>query len=209
MKRTAIALAMFSAVLLASGRTGAQMHDHAPHALAVHAAAPAAALPATSMYQLATPLTDAAGRRFTLGELAGQPLLDTMFYGDCHSACPVVIETLKRTIGALGPDGQRLHVLLVSLDPKHDTPGSLAMMARMQQLDPAQYRLAVAGNDSDTRTLAAALNIRYRPLDNGEISHTTRLALLNADGSVQADSTRLAVDPDPDFVRQIARSLKR
>ncbi|MYM72336.1 SCO family protein [Duganella sp. FT134W] len=209
MKRTAIALAMFSAVLLASGRTGAQVHDHAPHALAVHAAAPTAALPATSLYQLATPLTDAAGRRFTLGELAGQPLLVTMFYGACHSACPVVIETLKRTIGALGPDGQRLQVLLVSLDPKRDTPGSLAMMARMQQLDPAQYRLAVAGNDSDTRTLAAALNIRYRTLDNGEISHTTRLALLNADGSVQADSTRLAVDPDPDFVRQIARSLKR
>ena len=174
--------------------------------------APAAAsvtIPANSVYQVPTPLTDAAGQRFVLKDLAGVPLLATMFYGDCHSACPIVIETLKRTVGALGADGKRLRVLLISLDPKRDTPKSLAMMADVQKLDPAQYRLAVAANDTDTRVLAAALDIRYRPLDNGEISHTTRIALLNADGSVRADSSKLTVDPDPEFVKQIATALKR
>lgn len=231
MKRTAITtmtLAIATA-LLPFGAAIAQQHEQTGHAAQVHAAhahsataAPQAAgtgawasaaanvaLPANSVYQVPTPLTDAAGQRFVLKDLAGAPLLATMFYGDCHSACPVVIETLKRTVGALGADGKRLRVLLISLDPKRDTPKSLAMMAEMQKLDPAQYRLAVAGSDTDTRMLASALDIRYRPLDNGEISHTTRIALLNADGSVRADSTRLAVEPDPDFIRQIATALKR
>ncbi|WP_229223762.1 SCO family protein [Duganella sp. sic0402] len=220
MKRTAITLAMLAA-LLTFGQAGAQSHDHAgptthaqaaPTAIATGAWAPAAssiAIPANSVYQAPTPLTDAAGQRFVLKDLAGAPLLVTMFYGDCHSACPVVIETLKRTVSALGPDGKRLRILLISLDPKRDTPKSLGMMAEMQKLDPAQYRLAVAGNDTGTRMLAAALDIRYRPLDNGEISHTTRIALLNADGSVRADSSKLTVEPDQEFVRQIASALKR
>ncbi|MBV7537540.1 SCO family protein [Duganella sp. sic0402] len=209
------------AALLTFGQAGAQSHDHAgptthaqaaPTAIATGAWAPAAssiAIPANSVYQAPTPLTDAAGQRFVLKDLAGAPLLVTMFYGDCHSACPVVIETLKRTVSALGPDGKRLRILLISLDPKRDTPKSLGMMAEMQKLDPAQYRLAVAGNDTGTRMLAAALDIRYRPLDNGEISHTTRIALLNADGSVRADSSKLTVEPDQEFVRQIASALKR
>nr|WP_315255074.1 SCO family protein [uncultured Duganella sp.] len=217
MKHIATTLAMLAAALLPFGQAGAQHHDHAGHAPAAAttgsgAWAPSAsgiAIPANSVYQLPTPLTDAAGQRFVLKDAAGAPLLVTMFYGDCHSACPIVIETLKRTVGALGPDGKRLRVLLISLDPKRDTPKSLAMMADMQKLDPAQYRLAVAGNDSDTRMLASALDIRYRPLDNGEISHTTRIALLNADGSVRADSSKLTVDPDAEFVRQIATALKR
>jgi protein SCO1/2 len=215
MKRTVITLAMLAA-LLTFGQASAQSHDHAGHtaptAIATGAWAPAASsvtLPANSVYQTPTPLTDAAGQRFVLKDLAGAPLLVTMFYGDCHSACPVVIETLKRTVTALGPDGKRLRILLISLDPKRDTPKSLGMMAEMQQLDPAQYRLAVAGSDTDTRMLAAALDIRYRPLDNGEISHTTRIALLNADGSVRAGSSKLTVEPDQEFVRQIASALKR
>jgi len=218
MKRTAITLAMLAG-LLTFGQAGAQNHDHASHGANTPAAsasgawAPAAAgnvvIPANSVYQVPTPLTDAAGQRFVLKDAAGVPLLVTMFYGDCHSACPVVIETLKRTVGALGADGKRLRVLLISLDPKRDTPKSLGMMADMQKLDPAQYRLAVAASDTDTRMLASALDIRYRPLDNGEISHTTRIALLDADGSVRADSSKLTVDPDPEFVRKIATALKR
>lgn len=172
-------------------------------------AADGAAPSGASIYQLATPLTDTAGQRFALRDMAGEPLLVTMFYGDCHSACPIVIETLKRTVTALGPDGKRLRVLLISLAPTRDTPKSLAMLAHMQNLDTGQYRLAVAQNDSDTRMLAAALNIRYRALDNGEINHTKRIALLNTTGTVLADSTRLDVEPDPAFLKQIVAALKR
>ncbi|MCU6499058.1 SCO family protein [Rugamonas sp. A1-17] len=168
----------------------------------------AAALPGNSVYRLDATLTDAAGQHFALHDMAGTPVLITMFYGDCHAACPVIIETLKRTVAALGPDGKRVRVLMISLDPKHDTPAALSSLLMMHQLDPAQFRLVAAGSDSQTRALAATLNIKYRVLESGEINHTTRIALLDASGTVQVDTTRLDADPDPAFVKQVAALIK-
>ncbi|HWW73495.1 MAG TPA: SCO family protein [Duganella sp.] len=164
--------------------------------------------PGASLYRLDTALTDGAGQRFTLGEMAGAPVLVTMFYGDCHAACPIIIETLKRTVAALGAAGKPLRVVLISLDPQHDTPASLAMLASKHDLDAPQFRLAVAADESRTRTVAAALNIKYRRLDNGEINHTTRVLLLDGAGTQVASSSRLEVTPDPVFVAQIAKLLK-
>ncbi|GJJ03390.1 hypothetical protein RugamoR64_39280 [Duganella rhizosphaerae] len=168
----------------------------------------AAALPGNSIYRLDATLTDATGQHFALHDMAGTPVLVTMFYGDCHAACPVIIETLKRTVAALGPDGKRLRVLMISLDPHHDTPASLSGLLKMHQLDPAQFRLVTADGDSQTRALAATLNIKYRRLENGEINHTTRIALLDAQGTVQVDSTRLDAEPDPVFVKRVAALIR-
>jgi len=224
MKRLAIAALIAAILLPVAAETGnhAAMPSAAYSTVAAAAAtamapgaaasgassAMPAATPATSLYQLATPLTDAAGQRFTLKDYAGRALLVTMFYGDCHAACPIVIETLKRTVAALGSDGKRLPVLLISLDPKRDNPKSLSHLSRSHGLDSAQYRLAVAADETGTRMLASALNIRYRALDNGEISHTTRIALLDAAGAVQADSAQLQADPDAALVKRIASLLK-
>lgn len=169
----------------------------------------ATTVPGASPYRIDTVLTDSAGQRFTLRDMAGAPVLVTMFYGDCHAACPIIIETLKRTVATQGAAGKPLRVVLISLDPLHDTPASLAMLASKNDLDAPQFRLAVAADESQTRTIAAALNIKYRRLDNGEINHTTRIALLDPAGTPLASSSRLDVTPDPAFVKQIAALLKK
>jgi protein SCO1/2 len=167
-----------------------------------------AAPPGNSLYQLNAALTDAAGQHFALRDMAGGPVLVTMFYGDCNAACPIIIETLKRTVDALGPAAKPLRVLMISLDPLHDSPAGLAMQLKMHQLDPARFRLAVARDETQTRTLAHTLNIKFRTLDSGEINHTTRIVLLDAAGTQQASSSRLDAAPDPVFVKQIAALLK-
>lgn len=178
--------------------------------LPLHAwSAPAAAtLPGNSIYRLDATLTDAGGQHFTLRDMAGTPVLITMFYGDCHAACPIIIETLKRTVAALGPDGKRLRVLMISLHPRHDTPATLSGLLKMHQLDSSQFRLVVADGDSQTRALAAVLNIKYRVLESGEINHTNRIALLDTSGTVQVDTTRLDAEPDPAFVKRVAALIK-
>jgi len=163
----------------------------------------AAPLPSASLYRLDTVLTDSHGSRFTLADMAGAPVLVAMFYGDCSSACPVVIESMKRTLAALGPDGRNVRVLLVSLDPLRDDPPTLAKLARTQRLDAGRWRVAVPRDDTDTRRIAAALGIRYRALTGGEIGHTARVTLLGADGTIRAVSTRLDVEPDAAFVQAI------
>lgn len=170
-------------------------------------AAALAPLPGNSLYQLEIRLTDASAQRFTLRAMAGQPVLLTMFYGDCNAACPIIIETLKRTVAALGPQAGKLRVLMVSLDPLNDSPAGLAQLVKNKQLD-ARFRLAVASDESQTRLLAAALQIKFRQLGDGVINHTTRIALLDSEGVTQAVSTRLDTTPDAEFVKQINSLLK-
>lgn len=166
----------------------------------------ASSLPGNSLYQLEIRLTDASAQHFTLREMAGSPVLVTMFYGDCNAACPIIIETLKRTVAALGPQASKLRVLMVSLDPFNDSPAGLATLLKNKQLD-ARFRLAVASDESQTRLLAGALQIKFRQLGDGVINHTTRIALLDSDGVTQAVSTRLDTTPDAEFVKQINRLL--
>ena len=167
-----------------------------------------ASVPADSLYGLAMPLTDARGERFDWREMAGKPLLVTMFYGDCASACPVLMQSLQRTIAELQPEAGALKVLMVSLNPQHDTPASLAHLSHMHQLDERFFRLAVAADEGQTRAMAAALRIKYRALDNGEISHNTRVTLLNADGQVIASSTLLKPVADQALLSEVRRALQ-
>lgn len=167
-----------------------------------------ASVPADSLYGLAMPLTDAQGERFDWREMAGKPLLVTMFYGDCASACPVLMQSLQRTIAELKPSAGALKVLMVSLNPQHDTPASLAHLSHMHQLDKRFFRLAVAADEGQTRAMAAVLKIKYRALDNGEISHNTRVTLLNASGQVIASSTLLKPTADQALLSDIRQALQ-
>ncbi|RSZ60690.1 SCO family protein [Massilia atriviolacea] len=168
----------------------------------------AEALPAESLYRLSVPLKDSQGRQFDWRALAGRPLLVTMFYGDCNAACPIIIENLRRTVDEVKPAPGRLAVLMVSLDPLYDSPASLADLAKSHKLDPAIFRLAVAANETHTRAMAGALQVKYRSVSNGEINHTTRVSLLDANGKVLASSTQLSPLPDPALVAQIKLAVK-
>ncbi|MES2300396.1 MAG: SCO family protein [Pseudomonadota bacterium] len=167
-----------------------------------------AALPADSLYRLAVPLTDSVGKQFDWSEMAGHAVLVTMFYGDCNTACPIVLENLQQTVAALKLPAARLSVLMVSLDPLRDTPKSLAKLAQSHHLDPALFRMAVSSDDTHTRALAAALRIKYRGLAGGEINHTTRICLLDANGKVVASSTELSTVPDAAFLAQLKAALQ-
>ena len=166
-----------------------------------------ASIAADSLYALPVALTDAQGLQFDWRDMAGQPLLVTMFYGDCASACPVLMESLQRTIAELQPAPGSLKVLMVSLNPQHDTPASLTHLMHMHKIDAGVFRLAVAADEGQTRAMAAALQIKYRQLDNGEISHNTRVSLLNASGQEIASSTQLKSSADPALLAELRKAL--
>jgi protein SCO1/2 len=152
------------------------------------ATAPAAQLPARStrppqpsLYDLAISVTSATGAREPLDVERGHPTLVSMFYGSCAAACPLLIDTLDRTLATL-PAGSRdrTRVLLVSFDPARDTPARLQELVRVHRLD-ARWTLAAA-SDVDARTLAAVLGIRYRSTPDGQFFHTSAIVALDRDG---------------------------
>ena len=83
---------------------------------------------------------------------------------------------------------------MVSLDPERDTPAAMSELHARHELD-AQWTLARAPADQ-VRELAAALGIKYRALDGGEINHSTVVALLDGQGVPRArlDAPTAAVD---------------
>ena len=86
--------------------------------------------PPQSIYQLSAKLVDQSGRVRDLDMHRGHPVLVTMFYGSCPLACPLLIDTLRSFERSLTPaERARVRVVLISLDPEHDTTESLSALA--------------------------------------------------------------------------------
>jgi len=170
-----------------------------PTARAVQPPPPAKPAPAhgtgPSLYALAIDVTTAEGAKTSLAVDRGHPTLVSMFYGSCAAACPLLIDTLDRTLLQL-PEGSRdgARVLLVSFDPARDTPARLRELIRVHHLD-ARWTLASA-RDLDARTLAAVLGIRYRSTPDGQFFHTSAIVALDGEGRTLARMDGIA-DPAP------------
>jgi protein SCO1/2 len=163
-------------------------------------------LPGDSIYRLDIPLVNQDGAGSHLGDRRGKLQLVSMFYTSCKFVCPRILDTLLLTERSLSPEErQRVGVLVVSFDPVRDTPAELKSVFDKRKLDGARWTLARA-EASNVRKLAAALDIRYRVLADGEINHATTLALLDREGRIVARTSTLG-SQDPEFVTAIRNAL--
>lgn len=70
-------------------------------------------------------LRDVDGRPVTLATFRGAPLLIYFGYTQCPDACPLTLSRLSRALRRLGRSAAGARVLLVTVDPAHDTPAAL------------------------------------------------------------------------------------
>lgn len=162
--------------------------------------------PRDSVYQLDAPLVDQQGRATTLAAQRGRPLLVTMFYASCQHTCPLIVETVKAVRAKLAAQQREpIDVLMISLDPKRDTPAKLRELARQRSIDLQHWTLAQP-RSADVRAIAALLGIRYRALAGGEFNHSSVLILLDADGRIKARTEQLA-GVEPAFIGALQSEL--
>jgi protein SCO1 len=160
------------------------------------------ALPSDSIYQLPVVLTGQDGRSAGLDSRRGAPVLLSMFYTSCKFVCPMLIETVRDVEGKLSAEErEHLTVLLVSIDPAHDSVEVLKRTVDERHLDGERWTLART-DPASVRKLAAVLGIQYRALADGEFNHTTAVILLDGDGRIAARTTRLG-SADPAFVKRV------
>jgi protein SCO1/2 len=74
-------------------------------------------------------------------------------------------------------------------------------------VDLARWTFANAPAD-DVRRLAAALNIQYRQLPDGEFSHSTVITLLDAQGRM-AKQTSSLLRLEPEFGAALEKATRR
>ena len=166
-----------------------------------------APLPGDSVYQLDARVTDQDARSYAWRSLRGTPTIVSMFYGNCHLMCPMIVASAK-TLQSRVETAERsdLAFAMISIDPPRDTPAALSEVARMHRLDTTRWRL-LRPDDGDVRTLAAALGIRYRAQPDGTFNHTSVLILLDRDGRILARSEVTGLQPDPQFVAVVRGHL--
>lgn len=187
----------------AAGRAATDPHAH-HHASPSPSAAP---MPGDSLYQLPVHLQSASGGHLMLEQYRGEPLVVTMFYGTCKSACPLLTRAMTATASTL-PAASRAKVrfLMVTLDPERDTTAELGRFTK--EYDLKAPRFEVARTDAGgVRLLAAALGIKYRQLPDGNFSHSSVLTALDADGVPKARTEKIA-GADPEFVAATSRLVR-
>lgn len=150
-----------------------------------------------SLYQMHEKLLDQDGRAIDLDVYRGQKVLVTMFYASCPATCPLIIDTLRAIERKVQPAQlAQVRVLLVSLDSERDTPAALHDLAQRRRVDTSRWTLARA-DAAAVRRIAAALNIQYKKLPDGQFSHATIISALDAEGKILVQSAELGgADPE-------------
>jgi protein SCO1 len=177
-------------ILMSASLLGAGCHrdDVTMAATTKITAASPAIKPSASIYPLDLALRDQAGDTINLSVFRGHPVIVTMFYGSCPSACPVLVTHVKRVEASLDPAVRaNLRVLLVSFDAERDTPATLRDLAAAHRVDTSRWRFAAAPDDA-ARQLANVLGIAYAKGDEGFFSHNSVVSVLDADGRIVARS---------------------
>lgn len=79
-------------------------------------------------------ITGAGGQPIRLSDYRGKLVLLYFGYTHCPDACPTTMAETKVAFAELGAKAADVQVIMISIDPKRDTPEALA--AYVQQFDP-------------------------------------------------------------------------
>lgn len=137
-------------------------------------------------------LNDHNGQARTLQDFAGKVVVAFFGFTQCPDVCPTALAELSQVMQKLGPDADRVQVLLISVDPERDTPDILKQY--VTTFDPRF--LGLTGTPAQIKAAAASFKAYYAkvPTENGNnytMDHTGAFYLLDGKGDarVLANST--------------------
>lgn len=157
-------------------------HDHMNHMNMPPASTPAPAS-SESVYLTNGKWTDQTGKPFDLNSLKGKKQVVAFIYTSCQAVCPIMMKTMKDMQDKLPADVKaNTGFLVISLDPKRDTPQVLAKFGEHYKTDDKWHFLS--GSDDDIRLLANTMNIRYQFAEGGMINHSNVISVLDEQGKM-------------------------
>lgn len=144
------------------------------------------------------------GKAFTLKDISGKPHLFAMLYTRCQTACPILVEDVRKVVAALPEPHRNLDVILFSIDSEDETQKSLAEFHKSKKL--ASSWTVARANSKDVATLAAVLGVNYKRMPDGEYVHSNSIFFVDGAGDLVAQQDGLN-KVDPGFIGKIQSSL--
>jgi protein SCO1 len=131
-------------------------------------------------------LTDQDGRRFELKQLRGKVVLLYFGYATCAEACPAMLTKVSSVYRLLGGSKGRVAFLLVSVDPRRDTPQKLKSYLGYFRV-PAT---GLTGSREEIDRVVARYGARYEIEESDSalgyhVSHTTDLFVVDRAGKLR------------------------
>lgn len=102
-------------------------------------------------------LPDQHGKLRTLADFKGKVTVVFFGYTQCPDVCPTTMAELAQVKKALGPDGERVQGVFITVDPERDTPELLK--AYMAGFDPSF--VALRGTPEETAAVAKDFKVFY------------------------------------------------
>jgi len=131
-------------------------------------------------------LTDHTGKPRSLADFRGRVVV--MFFGftHCPDVCPTTLAELAAVVKKLGTDGDRVQVLLVTVDPERDTPEVLSQY--VTAFDPRF--LALRGTAEETARVAKEFKIIYQKIagvrpDSYTMDHSAGTYIFDTQGRLR------------------------
>ena len=134
-------------------------------------------------------LTDQNGQTRTLGDFRGKVLVVFFGYTQCPDVCPTTLAELAAVKKALGPDGEQVQAIFITVDPERDTPDLLK--AYLGNFDPSF--VALRGSAEQTKAVAKEFKVFYNKVPGKTegsytIDHTAASYLFDRQGRVRVFS---------------------
>jgi protein SCO1/2 len=127
-------------------------------------------------------LIDQNGNPFSDQDLKGRPFLVFFGFTHCPDVCPTTLFDVSEVLRRLGPEGDRVRGLFITIDPERDTPDKLKDY--LSSFDPRL--IALTGDPAAIAATAKAYRVYTKkvPLEGGNytMDHTTIVYLMDKDG---------------------------
>lgn len=157
-----------------------------------------------SVWQLDSTWKNQNGEDVKLSSLQGKARLVAMLYTRCATACPLIVEDIKKVSGDLQEKAKEVEITIFSLDSDQETPETLSAFSKKRKLSPNwQLLTSKAGAVAE---LAAVLGVRYKKLKDGEYIHSNVIYYLNKEGEIMARKEGLKT-PSEEFVQKVKRDI--
>ncbi|MBB3102975.1 SCO family protein [Azomonas macrocytogenes] len=126
------------------------------------------------------------GQQITVNEMRGRWTLVFFGYTFCPDICPATLAELRKLDSQLSArDRQQMRVVMVSVDPKRDTPEQLKKYLAFFSPE----FIGLTGDPANIQTLSNTLGIPFIPGDtrteNYTVDHSGNLALIGPDGTLR------------------------
>jgi len=137
-------------------------------------------------YGKALSLTDAEGRTRTLADFSGKYVVVFFGFTQCPDVCPGTLAELAQVKKALGPDGDKVQGVFITVDPDRDT--AAVLKGYVTAFDPSF--VALRGTSEQIAAVAKDFKVFYQKVPGKEpgsytMDHTAGSYVFDTKGNVR------------------------